>query len=1049
MPIGSPVTYTGTPVSITTTALPVGTNYALSAVYTSSNSPPLFTSTGTSTVTVDADPTTTTVTSSDLNNAVYSEPLTVTATVQASLPGGGTPSGSVVFKVDGNAVSGSLTLDGNGQATFVLPAALMTATGSPHTIEADYTPDGAPADYQSSVGTLSQKVAIDGTSTAVTASTGTNTAVYGQTLTLTASVTAGGLGQGIPTGSVQFFVDGTPIPAANSPVSLSNGVATLITTAVAPLAVSGSAHTISATYTPDTTSAGNFNTSTGTLRQTVSADPTTTTVLSSTGGTTTQANPAVFGQTITFLATVAPQAPGTATPTGSVQFTVDGSVMATVALGTDNTGGTYAANVAGFVTSSLSVASHNILVQYLNADGNFSDSDNSAAVLNLVVNGDPTTTTVSLSATSAVYSAPVTLFATVAPTGAGSGTPTGTVTFFDANTGNPIGGAVPLGTNGNAANVASLDISTISPLLNAGTYNIKAVFTTGDNNFGGSDSSTTQTPLPTLTITQDATTTSVVTSSDASAVYSEPVTLTAIITPATPGTAIQLGSTVNFQIGTTVIGSGAVAYDSVNSDYYASYTTSTLTVGSHLIKAQYVANPDDGASTSPTALTQVVGKAQTSVALTSSNSTDPSSGSPSVFGQTVTFTAVVTPTGPASGTPTGTVTFRDNGSIIPGGSGVQLINGQAVFATAALNASATDYTITAVYSGTAANFAGNTSPGLTQTVQAAQTTIAPVALPDPAIYGKSVVLTATVTPVAPGGGTPTGTVTFQVDGNGLSKSSTVSLGAAANGKAVSAAFSGLAFGQYTVTVSYHSTSNNFTDGGPTSATFNVNYPSTSTISVPKAENPVFAGTTFTLTATVAPGAGTGVPQVAPTGAVNFLLNGTTVLNGATPVPFTSLSGTKAIATFPVAIAAYGTYHITVQYVPDNASPFAPSTSTALTETIYAVPASITAHLVNIPRTVGALFTVTARLFDGPDGTGNRILLNNGTATISEVSGPANGFRSATVRFNNRTGLFTFSGLRLLKSAPSSNPYVLKIVYNDPTLNLAPAYVEVYATGRIS
>ena len=39
-----------------------------------------------------------------------------------------------------------------------------------------------------------------------------------------------------------------------------------------------------------------------------------------------------------------------------------------------------------------------------------------------------------------------------------------------------------------------------------------------------------------------------------------------------------------------------------------------------------------------------------------------SSANPSVFGQSVTFTARVTPVAPGSGTPTGSVEFFDNGT---------------------------------------------------------------------------------------------------------------------------------------------------------------------------------------------------------------------------------------------------------------------------------------------------------------------------------------------------------------------------------------------------
>ncbi len=85
---------------------------------------------------------------------------------------------------------------------------------------------------------------------------------------------------------------------------------------------------------------------------------------------------------------------------------------------------------------------------------------------------------------------------------------------------------------------------------------------------------------------------------------------------------------------------------------------------------------------------------------------------PSVFGQTVTFTATVS--SQYSGTPTGTVTFRE-GSTSIGTSTVS--GGVATFTTAALTAAA--HTITAVYGGDT-NFAGSTSATVVQVVNAVQ-----------------------------------------------------------------------------------------------------------------------------------------------------------------------------------------------------------------------------------------------------------------------------------------------------------------------------------------
>ena len=80
---------------------------------------------------------------------------------------------------------------------------------------------------------------------------------------------------------------------------------------------------------------------------------------------------------------------------------------------------------------------------------------------------------------------------------------------------------------------------------------------------------------------------------------------------------------------------------------------------------------------------------------------------PATVGQAVTFTAMVTG---GSGTPTGSVTFKDGATVLGGGT---LFSGVATFGTSALAAGS--HAITAVYSGDTI-FAPSTSAVLTQTV---------------------------------------------------------------------------------------------------------------------------------------------------------------------------------------------------------------------------------------------------------------------------------------------------------------------------------------------
>jgi len=101
-----------------------------------------------------------------------------------------------------------------------------------------------------------------------------------------------------------------------------------------------------------------------------------------------------------------------------------------------------------------------------------------------------------------------------------------------------------------------------------------------------------------------------------------------------------------------------------------------------------------------------VSQGKTAVALSSS------ANSP-VYGQALTFTATVTPVAPATGTPSGTVTFKDSGTTL--GTGTLNAQGIAAFTTNRLSAATATRSITAVYGGNT-NFTGSTSSVLSQKV---------------------------------------------------------------------------------------------------------------------------------------------------------------------------------------------------------------------------------------------------------------------------------------------------------------------------------------------
>ena len=129
-----------------------------------------------------------------------------------------------------------------------------------------------------------------------------------------------------------------------------------------------------------------------------------------------------------------------------------------------------------------------------------------------------------------------------------------------------------------------------------------------------------------------------------------------------------------------------------------------------------------------------------------------------VYGQQVTLSATVSPDPGESGTPTGSVTFED-GAIELGTA--PLSGGSATLPVSNLP-TGTD-AITADYNGDTV-FSVSSSSTVNVTVQSNGTSVSLSSSASQAAMGQTITFTATVSPLAPGGGTPTGSVTFYDDG---------------------------------------------------------------------------------------------------------------------------------------------------------------------------------------------------------------------------------------------------------------------------------------------
>jgi hypothetical protein len=172
------------------------------------------------------------------------------------------------------------------------------------------------------------------------------------------------------------------------------------------------------------------------------------------------------------------------------------------------------------------------------------------------------------------------------------------------------------------------------------------------------------------------------------------VTLTATVTSAN---AVQ-GGTVSFEDGATILGSGPI-----NQSGVATFSTSSLQVGTHALTAVYSGDSAFRSSTSNTVQLVVQGDT-TATTLTATPN-------PAAVGTSVTFTASVTNTITPAGVPTGPITFLDGTAAL----GQASLNGSGVATLSTSSLAAGTHSITAAYSG-AANTLASVSPAIQEVI---------------------------------------------------------------------------------------------------------------------------------------------------------------------------------------------------------------------------------------------------------------------------------------------------------------------------------------------
>ena len=461
------------------------------------------------------------------------------------------------------------------------------------------------------------------------------------------------------------------------------------------------------------------------------------------------------------------------------------------------------------------------------------------------------------------------------------------------------------------------------------------------------------------------------------AVTGQEITFTATVTPAS-GNTVPTG-TVSF----TFSGSVPVQMATLDGSAHASITiplgvTATVT-------AAYSGDGNFNPSTSST-LTEVVNPASTTTRLMSSLN-------PSVYGQTVTFTALVTLVPPAGGVPGSPALPRDIGD-----APFPFLNGNVTFtisdgptlsapvrvltetrarprsflgfpAVASISIlTAGSHTVTATYDGNTQYLPSSSAP-LIQVVNLAPTTTTLVSSVNPVLPGEQTMLTATVTST---GGKPTGKVTFNVSGG-------APLFGTLNSSGHASVYLDTTAGTHAITATYGGDANFSQSASSPLAQVVDQIP---TISTPTSSpNPSIFGQPVTLSATVSAG--------------NFATGSVTFLDGASLIgtaPLNSLS-TGVLTTSSLGI---GTHNVTAIYsnnVGFKASPSGPLTQIVRGTATVTLSASNNSPAANAPFSLLASITAPVPGAPGPTGT---VTFTDGTTTLGVAAIGASAEASLTL-----------------------------------------------------
>jgi hypothetical protein len=757
-----------------------------------------------------------------------------------------------------------------------------------HTLTAQY--EGDSANLSGTSNTVHEQITKATTATALASSA--NPSNVGSSITFTANVTNSG-GPTI-TGTVNFTDGATTL--GSEPLSGSGTCSIVVST------LAQGSHSIVASYVGGTDNAAS---SSAPLTETIQPIGTVTTLAAN-------ANPIDAGAPLLLTATVSLAQQGTADGalTGTVTFR-DGSAV----LGIEPIDGSGQATLD---ISTLSVGTHSLIASF---DGSTNYSTSNSATVTETVDKTSTQTALNSASSSTLMGKPAAFTAVVT---SATGTPAGQVSFFDGTT---VLATVAV----NSSGIAAFSTTALLP----GTHSITAEYL-GNNSFVSSTSAILQQVVqlaqPTLLLTG-------------------------------PSSAVDAGTSAQFVANLTTAGvsptgtmtllngSSIVQTLNVTGNGNLAFSTSTLSIGTHTLIANYSGDANNSSAVS-TAVIVVIQQANSNTALVPS-------ADPLTLGAPLTLTATVTSDSPSAG---GQVSFYDGATFL--GRVALGPNDKAAFSPASFSLGT--HTLTAVYSGDT-NHAGSTSSLLTELV--VQTTNATLTSNNnPAESGQSITFTAQIS--GAGSTRPTGTAIFRDGGTLLATVTLNSIGAA------SFTANTLSVGSHSIQMSY-SGDDNF--AAVLAQLIETVTDATTQLTITASANPATYASPLNLSATVTSKGGPATGPVTFTDAGSNI--GSAQLNAG------------GVASLTLSMLAPGTHTLVANYAGDgkaNASVSTPLTLVVKQTTTLAVSSSSNPMLTlsevtltaSIKNAGAAEATGTVSFTDGGLGIGTAELDTSGHATLT-------------------------------------------------------------------